>query len=302
MIPKTHQSFLCTIALLLSINLSFAQTNSSNFTYNKVNEPVICPPAPHVPFCLPITSEIRYTSLTHFRNTEARDFFKQALSIDANQQKIETELVRLRQEYVDNANTNNQKYIGDEILKQEHDSYALLQKSKELKAKANQIEYDYWSKASEEELNTFVKQFMPKPNQETLATITAYKNGDYQQINPAIYNKKIEAKRAIEKQVNNNPVYKIQVARYKTTPKAVETKLKKLGFIRRIDQQVNSAGETIYTVGSLGSYEEAKQMQAQIEKEGFSKTKVIAFVNEIEIQLDQLGNPMITNNEQKTNL
>lgn len=280
--------------IALSLTPSFAQTSSdADFSYGRIAEPVKQSEAArqHIAFSFPITAQVIYTELSHFQTNEGRDFFRKALELESAQEKIEVELQRLRQEYAANAHSSNQKYIGDEILHQENESYATAEQIKELQGKANELECAHWAKASAEERAAFAAHFSPK-------TKIYAKASDYINNNPlnTASNYKRPSRQvelaAAQEAADNQLAYKIEVGRYKVTPRSIQNKFKKLGFIRRIEQQRLESGETLYTVGELGNYADAQRMQKQLENEGFSRTKIIAFQGANEVKIDESGSPL----------
>ncbi|MFV0522591.1 MAG: hypothetical protein ACK5MI_09245 [Mangrovibacterium sp.] len=293
---KQFLLFICVTILMLSSNITLAQSGQkdADFTYGNITEPssLSISNAEAVKFSFPITSQISYTALSQFQTSEGKDFFKEALQLDERQRAIEKELNRLRKEYADSKSESGKKHIGEEILHQEEQSHKLYQESEKLKLKSNQLEYNYWVGADDKEVSIFVTNFMPK--KVTYASINDYddRNSLNAKSKYPIYNKRTDNKALVREQKGNDSklVYKIQVGRYKTTPKSVADKFKKLSFIRRIDHQTNESGETIYTVGKLTNYEDAQQMQVQLEKEGFTKTKIIAFQGDNEVVVDADGN------------
>lgn len=292
---------LISLSLILVALFSYANTHAqtkddSSFKYGSISEPnnlSIASSNDNTVFSFPITAQICYSSLSHFQTAEGKSLFQEATQLDNKQLKIEYELANLRQEYRSSDNAANQKYIGEEILQQEKQSYALYIQAKELKQKANELEYAYWLNAKQEEKDNFVSHFMPQ--EEVYAQLSDYANDNLLTGNNfTIYNKKVQTKTTSPQDSNkeNQLVYKIQVGRYKNTPKSVQDKFRKLSFIRKIDKQTNSAGETIYTVGELSDFNDALQMQTQLEKDGFSKTKVIAFQGLVEVAINETGTPL----------
>lgn len=271
-----------------------ALAQSSNFSYNNISEPKQLSSSNSdeiSAFSFPITHQIYYSKLSHFQTIEGKQLFYESLQLEQKQLQLTRNINELRIEYASKSNTATQKHVADEILLQEKNAYTLQQEINSLKLKSNELEYNYWMSRSEQERNEFGQSFMPEA--------VAYAiSSDYINVNPlntklsyAISERvptriELEAERlAAENQLH----YKIQVGRYKVIPKSVQAKFNKFSIIRRIDNISNDKGETIYTIGDLTDYNSAKLMQAQIETEGFSKTKIVAFKKNIEVLIDENG-------------
>lgn len=277
--------------------MSFAQVSqSTDFSYGKISEPSslsVSNNEDFPAFKFPITSKIYYRELSHFQTKEGKGYFAKALQLDLKAAAIEQELTQLRKEYLASNNVSEKSSIGEEILQQEKNNYSASVESKKLKQQANKLEYAYWSNASSEEIEQFTKRNIPVEISYTQANNFDENALPNKASSITLYNKRSESKTAPKQEdLKNQTIYKIQVGRFTRTPKSIEEKFKKLGFIRRIEQQSTPEGKTLYTVGELNNYSDAKLMQAQLEKEGFEKTLVIAFKDGIEIEIDDNGNPI----------
>ncbi len=284
---KFLQISILLIYILSSTNNVFAQ--GGNFSHGSILEPInIDSENTQSEIYFPVTSQICYTKLSNFTNAEAKSSYITCLKLEKLQNELYTETSILRTKYAECRNSAEKEKIATTLLNYENEALKTLQKINELKKEANNKEYAYWMNASTKQISDFIKQ-----NKAAEEAIISNSNIDKIIINTT--NTTQKANQAKDNQTKSESlVYKIQVGKYKTTPQSVKNKFNKLSLIRKIDQYTNQDGYTIYTIGELYDFNDAKKMQEQLSQEGFEKTAIIAFQGGREIFIDiSTGLPIV---------
>jgi hypothetical protein len=236
-----------------------------------------------------INREITYYNTKNFKTEKGREIFEKASS---KQKELDFSLERvdeLREKYAETAERNKKNEIGNKILSFEQESYKLKNEVVELMLQAKNLEKEYWEKAGDSELESFLtnqkKQISESHSgensrenkQDTAGTI----NTDYLLINE-------EDTHLPQQQADQEVIYKIQIGAFsRGLPSYINRLYKKLSIIRKIENYTDENGVVVYTTGNLTNFEDAQVMQKQVQQEGVKDAFIVPYFNGKRITLER---------------
>lgn len=237
----------------------------------------------------PVNAQVTYLKLSQFKSDEGKESFLQArkLEKELNEKLSQSKTLRDKYELSDEL---AKAQLVDSILKLEQQTYQLNQQVADADQKANQLESSYWDKAGLQEIAHLQEQ-----NQQIKDSIAkAEKPLQEVEVQPTEL-LIIDATDSLAMDtltVAPEPVdeilYKIQIGAYRNTPPPyIQSLYKKLSVLRRIDQYKDENGVTVYTVGELKKYEDARQMLKQIKLEGVNNASIVAYKNKVRIPVEE---------------
>lgn len=227
-----------------------------------------------------VNSEISYFNLSHFVKAESKQLFYKARMKEKEVLRLSQQTDSLRNSYANSADDQKEKITG-QILSAEKQTLALNDEIPALYEKAREIENQYWQTASGDEKNKFQEKIRLFQDSIQQATILRNQHADAGQSLPDT----ITFYRADQKVVASEVpatavVYKIQVAAFKTKlPETTAKAIKKLEMLRKVENYKDEKGITVYTTGSLKTYQEAVTLQSQVKLEGIKNATIAAYNN-----------------------
>lgn len=236
-----------------------------------------------------VNTEIEYLNLVHFKNPEAKNFFVQALEKEREAKGIETESGTLRIAYAE-AKDDKKSELAEKILRQEQKMMDINASLPELYDKARKLEAEYWSKASDAEIQKFKTEIIKYQD-----SLTHIEQNQLNAFKPqGLFAKDTinyfpPGQKMVVKAEKSSPViYKIQIGAYKgKIPDATTKLIKKLSVIRKIEDSKDEKGYVVYTTGNLKTYQEALTMQGQVKQEGVKNPVITAFLDGKKISLEE---------------
>jgi len=236
-----------------------------------------------------VNSKIVYLNIKHFRNEEAKKAFEQAWQKEQKTKQIMEQTESLRKNYAQ-VDEDKKDGIAKKILASEQDILDLNNEIPDLYEKARSLENEFWSSTADDQVLQFQEKI--RIYSDSLQQIT-----ELQQSKNSIIDKNqpdtidfypVDEKVVPKPENNNHVVYKILIGAYKgKIPDSASKLIKKLSVIRKIDNSKDEKGMTVYTTGSLKSYQEAVTMQNQVKQEGVKNAQVNAYLNGKKITVDE---------------
>lgn len=240
------------------------------------------------PIHFQINSEIIYYHLEHFRKEESRKQFSEAQAKEIALHKLTGRADSLRKAYADAPDDQKDKIAGT-ILDDEKKMMTLNEEIPSLYEKARSAENQYWQNVSSEEKAKFVEKIklIRDSIQQSEDKLAQQKQTNKTVPDTIVY---YQANKLNEIVTETPPavIYKIQVGAYKVKmPDSAAKAIKKLELLRKVENYKDEKGVTIYTTGSLKTYQEALTLQAQVKLEGIKTPSITAFSKGKKITLDE---------------
>ncbi|MCG6189896.1 hypothetical protein K5G00_20880 [Maribellus maritimus] len=269
--------------------------DSSNTVFAEENKEVAAgtPARPDaIPVEFIVNSRITYYNTSHFQTEDGRAFFNESHQKQQRLDSILTKTDELREQYLQANSAVLKDALGKKIVTLETESYPLQQEITNLLLQAQKRELEYWNKASENEIETFVEKVKNEKKYHETETPEAPETimeADTSFINPEIFLS--EEKNDIlleEPEQKDELIYRIQIGAYsRGLPTYVERLYKKLAVLRKIDNYTDDRGVVVYTTGKLTNLEDAVKMQKQVRQEGVEDAFVVPYFNGKRITLEE---------------
>jgi hypothetical protein len=197
---------------------------------------------------------------------------------------IRTEI--LREKYKSSQSRAEKDSIGQVILSLEGEAYDLKKSITQFFIQAKNAENSYWSNATSEETESFIKEM----------------NAASKKINEAKNNNTIENQDIIippilvqDEEVKNETAksssgitYRIQLGAYsRGIPNSQKAIFNKISILRKVENYTDENGVVVYTTGNLTNYDDAVEMQKQVKQEGIKDPIIAAYLNGKRITLEK---------------
>ena len=237
-----------------------------------------------------VNSQITYYNTRHFQTEEGRALFYKS---QAKQQRLDSLLAKtdeLREAYRASSTSTLKDAFGKKIITLENELYPLKEEVNNLLLQVQKAEYDYWSKATNNEIEKFIRNIeSERQKPETEKTATEIVSTDTALINPNIFLTDNKNDILLEEPPQKDElIYRIQIGAYsRGLPAYVERLYKKLAIIRKIDNYTDENGVVVYTTGKLTNLEDAVKMQRQVRQEGVEDAFVVPYFNGKRITLEE---------------
>ncbi len=234
-----------------------------------------------------VNSSISYLSFSHFVKNESKKIFFNVWQKEKEVSKLSEQTDSLRKSYANSSGDQKEK-ISTLILKAEQQLLRLNEEIPALYEKVQNEENQYWQSVSHNDVIKFQGkvrlyrdsiQQIALQNKQSLISKTSPDTITYYKARP---------KPAANTEPVSAIIYKIQVGAFKgkmseTTAKSI----KKLSVLRKVESYKDEKGVTVYTTGSLKTYQEAVTMQSQVKLEGIKNATIVTYNNEKKITLDE---------------
>lgn len=227
-----------------------------------------------------VNSEISYFNLSHFVKAESKQFFYKARMKEKEVLRLSQQTDSLRNSYANSADDQKEKITG-QILSAEKQTLALNDEIPTLYEKAREIENQYWQMASGDEKNKFQEKIrLFQDSIQKSITQQVQQIASSQTFPDTITFYRADQKVVASEVPVTAVVYKIQVAAFKTKlPETTAKAIKKLEMLRKVENYKDEKGITVYTTGSLKTYQEAVTLQSQVKLEGIKNATIAAYNN-----------------------
>lgn len=227
-----------------------------------------------------VNSEISYFNLSHFVKAESKQLFYKARMKEKEVLRLSQQTDSLRNSYANSADDQKEKITG-QILSAEKQTLALNDEIPTLYEKAREIENQYWQTASSDEKNKFQEKIrLFQDSIQKSITRQAQQIASSQTLPDTITFYRADQKVVASEVPVTAVVYKIQVAAFKTKlPETTAKAIKKLEMLRKVENYKDEKGITVYTTGSLKTYQEAVTLQSQVKLEGIKNATIAAYNN-----------------------
>ncbi|MBK6282932.1 MAG: hypothetical protein IPF54_09950 [Draconibacterium sp.] len=234
-----------------------------------------------------VNSEISYLSLSNFKTEEGKTFFEEGTNKEKELQKVMIRTEILRDKYKSATSRAEKDSIGQVILSLEGEAYDLKNSTKQFFMQAKNAENSYWSNASQEETENFIKELniasTKMSEQKTTDTID---NSEI--IIPPILIQDEEIKNENSNARGSGITYKIQLGAYsRGIPNSQKAVFNKISILRKVENYTDENRVVVYTTGNLTSYDDAVVMQKQVRQEGIKDPIIAAYLNGKRITLEK---------------
>ncbi|MCF8363135.1 MAG: SPOR domain-containing protein [Prolixibacteraceae bacterium] len=250
-----------------------------------------------------VIGNINYLKFDQFKTNEGKIAF---LEGDKNSRQLKQTIKTtdsLRNVYKNTTNSEVKKEIAEKVVELELEAIKLKSSADNAFNKARKNEIEYWGPAPEHVLSSLIEEndsikkaqkvkLTQKESKELHQTIDIKPDSAISQ--PAltdstdIKNNGQETPQEEDTEETNNIRYKVQIGAYsKGLPGYVERLYNKLSVLRRIEHYTDDNGIVVYTVGDVGNYDDALQLQKQIRQEGIKDAFVVAYNNGKRITLSE---------------
>lgn len=248
-------------------------------------------------FNFTLSSEIWYCKINQFRTTEGRtafiDGWNDALKLNTILQKTK----QLREDYENASDDNLKSDIASQVVELEQQSIQLKSNSDANYMKSNEAEMNYWSSASNDEVNQLkiendsikasifaLKEAEKAEMADTMQTVIATPE---EMVKDSTHMEVITESAVVEEEIDVIK-YRVQIGSFsKGLPDYVDRLYKKLSVLRKIDHYTDENGITVYTIGEVSNFNDAIKLQEQIRNEGIKDAFVVAYNNGKRITLKE---------------
>jgi len=184
----------------------------------------------------------------------------------------------LRKAYI-NSSIDQKAEVSNLILKAEERSITLNEEISALYEKIRNIENQYWQSAALDEIGKFHEKIIHfKDSIQRIADLKKEQKNLAEQKESEQITFYQSAQNPVKAETASEIVYKIQIGAYKTKiPDSASKSIKKLSVLRKVEKFKDEKGVTIYTTGSLKSYQEAVILQSQVKQEGIKNASISAY-------------------------
>lgn len=233
-----------------------------------------------------VNNEITYLSVSNFKTDEGKNYFEEGSLTDNKLQKVLIRTEILREKYKSSQSRAEKDSIGQVILSLEGEAYDLKKSITQFFIQAKNAENSYWSNATSEETESFIKEM----------------NAASKKINEAKNNNTIENQDIIippilvqDEEVKNETAksssgitYRIQLGAYsRGIPNSQKAIFNKISILRKVENYTDENGVVVYTTGNLTNYDDAVEMQKQVKQEGIKDPIIAAYLNGKRITLEK---------------
>jgi hypothetical protein len=233
-----------------------------------------------------VNNEITYLSVSNFKTDEGKNYFEEGSLTDNKLQKVLIRTEILREKYKSSQSRAEKDSIGQVILSLEGEAYDLKKSITQFFIQAKNAENSYWSNATPEETESFIKEM----------------NAASKKINEAKNNNTIENQDIIippilvqDEEVKNETAksssgitYRIQLGAYsRGIPNSQKAIFNKISILRKVENYTDENGVVVYTTGNLTNYDDAVEMQKQVKQEGIKDPIIAAYLNGKRITLEK---------------
>ncbi len=233
-----------------------------------------------------VNNEIKYISVSNFKTEEGKNYFDEGTLSETELQKVLIRTEILRGKYKTAQSRAERDSIGQIILSLEGEAYELKNSVTQMFMQAKNAENGYWSNASTEETEGFIKEINAVSTKiNNGKTVDSIKNTEI--IIPPILIQDKEIKNEASK-ANSGITYKIQLGAYsRGIPNSLKAVFNKISIIRKVENYTDENGVVVYTTGNLTSFEDAVVMQKQVMQEGIKDPIIAAYLNGKRITLEK---------------
>ena len=234
-----------------------------------------------------VNSAISYLSFNHFVKNESKKLFYNAWLKEKEVSRLSAQTDSLRKSYANSSDDQKEK-ISTLILKAEQQLLSLNEEIPALYEKVQNEENQYWQSVSHNDVIKFqgkVRLYRDSIQQIALQN----KQSSISKTSPdTITYYKAKPKPAANTEPVSAIIYKIQVGAFKGKMSETAAKsIKKLSVLRKVENYKDEKGVTVYTTGSLKSYQEAVTLQGQVKLEGIKNATIVAYNGGKKITLDE---------------
>src|SRR5690554_454310 len=230
-----------------------------------------------------IDDYITYYFTSQFQTSEGGKLFKEAYSLQKQQENKLKEADRLRNEYKLSENQDEKNEISSKIMLLERESFQLEEKIRQTFVNSREIEKLYWNNADAASRNNFLIE-----QENILARLSDDNKPRRQEEEILLMDFEAPKPSKPEKNNTNDRIYKIQISAYmKGIPTYKQPLFKKLAVIRTIENYTDEKGVVVYTTGNLTKLDDALKMQHQVRQEGIQDAKVVPYIDGKRITLEQ---------------
>ncbi len=235
-----------------------------------------------------VNSEITYISLSNFKTNEGRAFFDEGTAKEKELEKIMIRTENLRGNYKSSQSRAERDSLGEIILSLESEAFALKSTVNNIFMQAKNAENSYWVNASPDETESFVREFNAVSQQTNKANRAVEMPKTSELIIPPILIQDEEVSSSTKKEKSTGITYKVQIGAYsRGIPSSQKSIFNKISIIRKVDNYTDENGVVVYTTGNLTNYDDALQMQKQVQQEGVKDPKIAAYLNGKRITLEK---------------
>jgi len=235
-----------------------------------------------------INSDITYFNIDQFQKAESKQIFIDALKKTKESHFLTVQTDSLRGAYAEAADDEKEK-IAAKILNGEKKIVSLNEEVPALFEKARSGENDYWQSATVDEKAKFIEKIrLYRDSLHQVEAAVEKQTNTIKAVPDTIIYYRADKNNEVAAQTAPAVVYKIQVGSFKTKmPDSAAKAIKKLELLRKVDNYKDEKGLTIYTTGSLKSYQEALTLQTQVKLEGIKNATIAPFANGKRVTIDE---------------
>ena len=225
-----------------------------------------------------VTTDIHYLKIGHFKNDSSIQSFVDGWVIEQKLKSILKQTNQLRDEYA-TVPESEKAALAEKILQLEKETYNLNIELNKQYQKARHNEISYWNNAASDEVSNFRRNIRILEDSIANASKVQYiENENVAIVLELPEEDLLDETEPVQQSELTGVVYKIQIGAYRNKPPQwVQNLFKKLSVIRKIDKYTDDKGITVYTVGELSSYNDAKQMRDQVRQEGVHDASIAAY-------------------------
>ena len=233
-----------------------------------------------------VNNEITYLSVSNFKTDEGKNNFEEGSLTDNKLQKVLIRTEILREKYKSAQSRAEKDSIGQVILSLEGEAYDLKKSITQFFMQAKNAENSYWSNATPEETESFIKEINAASRKINEAkSKNTIENQDI--IIPPILIQDEEVKNETAKS-SSGITYRIQLGAYsRGIPNSQKAIFNKISILRKVENYTDENGVVVYTTGNLTNYDDAVEMQKQVKQEGIKDPIIAAYLNGKRITLEK---------------
>jgi tetratricopeptide (TPR) repeat protein len=268
----------------------FPVPDLDSFSVNVSNEEPQMEPVKTIPanerIKFSVNNEITYNSVLNFKTEEGKNSFEEGALKETELKKVLIRTEILRGKYKSAQSRAEKDSIGQVILSLEGEAYDLKNSITQFFMLAKNAENSYWSNASPEETENFIKEInaaSTKMNEQK--TVNSIENSEIVIPPILLHDEEIKSKTS---KGNSGVTYKIQLGAYsRGIPNSQKAVFNKISILRKVENYTDENGVVVYTTGNLTNYDDAVVMQKQIRQEGIKDPIIAAYLNGKRITLEK---------------
>ncbi len=232
-----------------------------------------------------VNNELTYISISNFKTEEGKNYFDKGTLTETELQKVLIRTEILRDKYKSAPSRAEKDSIGQVILSLEGEAYDLKNSTNQFFMQAKNAENSYWSNASQEETENFIKELNV-----VSAKLSEQKSADTIENSEIIIPPILIQDEVIKNETSNGNsgiTYRIQIGAYsRGIPNSQKAVFNKISILRKVENYTDENGVVVYTTGNLTSFDDAVVMQKQIRQEGIKDPIIAAYLNGKRITLE----------------